>query len=233
MLCTKKMGWRRRALAPPEWRALGVPPCRGAGALETPHYHMPNLIHCMTAQNRHPRVENRVQAHGPGVRRLPKAEGGHKGQCVAQRYTDTESNDSHAAGAAAATGSAARSVCADTTKPSWIVSITCTIPSAYSKHINLVSKTIFDGCDGRGEVLYIGTQLSNLFASLYALSTLRLTTTYYSRRPSGPDNRRQGLLAVPCAAALRWQVPSPQQSLGRLPRCSRGKKRSFPLCSIS
>ena len=53
-----------------------------------------------------------------------------------------------AAGAAAATGSAARSVCADTTKPSWIVSIACTIPSAYSKHINLVSKTIFDGSDG-------------------------------------------------------------------------------------
>jgi hypothetical protein len=131
------------AVAPPEWRALGVPPCRGAGALGTPHCHMPNLIHCMTAQNRHPRVENRVQAHGPGVRRLPKAEGGHKGQCVAQRYTDTESNDSHASGTAAATGPAARSVCADTTKPSWIVSSACAIPSAYSKHVNLVSKTIF------------------------------------------------------------------------------------------
>ena len=44
--------WRRRS------GARGVPPCMD------PLTPQDQLIHCMTAQNRHPRVENRVQAHG-------------------------------------------------------------------------------------------------------------------------------------------------------------------------
>ena len=121
--------------------ARGVPPCRGPRS---------NLIHCMTAQNRHPHVENRVQAHGPGVRRLPKAEVRHKGQCVAQRYTDTESSDSHATGAAAATGFESHFVCV-----------------AYIVDRHTSQRRSFEGSDGRGEVLFIATQFSLVTSSAH------------------------------------------------------------------
>ena len=64
-------------------RAPGVAAC---GACWLPHPALTRKDCMSTPQGRDPRGTDRVQAHGPAVSRLPKEEGGHKGQRVAERY---------------------------------------------------------------------------------------------------------------------------------------------------